>query len=256
MIDYIFEDFKSLKYEFVMPPSRGPMLTEKVTNVTGLYQEYSKGLDMLNKASMRPTDESHKALELLQSVLEGEVTREESAYFYKMTDSIDSDVIPLSSAAASIREIAPLQFLVQKTDVSKVSVLVEEPEAHLHPTKQRMMADIISCLAHCGTFLQITTHSDYFLHRFNEIYLYGFLKSKIEEQSRIEALAEKLGVCPEIDLQSVRINAYLLQKREDGSSYAELQNIDDGIPFESFFDALKSSVINQSLIEDLLTDAE
>lgn len=256
LIDYLFDDFKSLKNEFVMPPSRGPMLTEKITCVTGLYQEYSKGLDMLNKASMRTDDESHKAIELLHSILEGEVTRVESKYYYKMKESMESDPIPLSSAAASIREIAPLQFLVQKTDVSKVSVLIEEPEAHLHPSKQRMMADIICCLSHSGTFLQITTHSDYFLRRFNEIFLFSLIKSKQTNKKKIDTLSKKLLLCPEINISSGIIKAYLMQKREDGSSFAKLQGMDDGIPFESFLNALKDSVNNQDLIEDFLSDVD
>lgn len=84
--------------------------------------------------------------------------------------------MPVSAAAASIREIAPLQILAKKQDVSKCAILVEEPEAHLHPLKQRMMADIIGALSHNGAIMQITTHSDYFLRRLNELIMFAKAK--------------------------------------------------------------------------------
>ena len=58
---------------------------------------------------------------------------------------------------------------MERTDISKVAMLIEEPEAHLHPIKQRMIADIISFFVNAGTYMQITTHSDYFLRRLNEL---------------------------------------------------------------------------------------
>lgn len=85
--------------------------------------------------------------------------------------------MPVSAAAASIREIAPLQILAKKQDVSKCAILVEEPEAHLHPLKQRMMADIIGALSHNGAIMQITTHSDYFLRRLNELIMFAKAKN-------------------------------------------------------------------------------
>ena len=49
--------------------------------------------------------------------------------------------------------------------------LIENSEAHLHPMKQRMMADVIGSFFYAGAYMQITTHSDYFMHRFSELQL-------------------------------------------------------------------------------------
>ena len=252
LIDKIWGDWKALKHDFIMPPSRGPLLTERITPITGLFQEYYKGLEILNKATMRSSDESHAVLDRLHEILEGEVTREDSSYYYRMGEV----TLPISAAAASIREIAPIQFLAQKTDVSKAFVLVEEPEAHLHPLKQRLMADILCCLAKSGTFLQITTHSDYFLHRLNEILLYGKIKQTIKDQTKVDELSRCLNIQDDLCIDLSTIKAYILVARSDGSTYAELQTLDEGVPYSSFLDALKFNVINQELLEEVLNYAD
>ena len=84
-----------------------------------------------------------------------ELFKVEADKYYYRSNGKD---LPISAAASSIREIAPLALLVERYDVSTISILFEEPEAHLHPLKQRMMADIISALNNAGAYMQITTH--------------------------------------------------------------------------------------------------
>ena len=51
LINILFGNFKALKNTFVLPPSRGPLLTENIIPVTGLYKEYKNALDELNSAN-------------------------------------------------------------------------------------------------------------------------------------------------------------------------------------------------------------
>lgn len=252
MIDYIWEDWRALKFDFVMPPSRGPLLSEKVSPVSGLFQEYAKGFETLIKASMRSTDDSHVVLDKLRQILEGEVTKEDASFFYKTGDV----KMPITAAAASIRELAPIQFLVQKADVSKAFVLVEEPEAHLHPLKQRMMADILCCLAKSGTYLQITTHSDYFLHRFNEILQWSEAVKKNIETEKLRQLSEQIKVQDDFSIDSSIVKAYVMQKREDGSTYANQQTLEEGVSYQSFLEALKMNIYNKVLLDEVLSHVD
>lgn len=93
-------------------------------------------------------------------------------------------------------------------DLSKTALLIEEPEAHLHPLKQRMMADITSGMLHTGAFMQVTTHSDYYLRRINEL----ILLNRLSNREDFKAIAEKLGVLPELAIDTATVSAYLLER--------------------------------------------
>lgn len=187
MIDYIFGNYQMLDNTFVLPPSRGPILTEQIIPTTGMYSEFLNDMAGLNRIKPRPDTASETVLKLFRTILEGEVNKEETTYIYTTNDTS----MPVSAAAASIREIAPLQILAKKQDVSKCAILVEEPEAHLHPLKQRMMADIIGALSHNGAIMQITTHSDYFLRRLNELIMFAKAKKPRMIQISLESSLRK-----------------------------------------------------------------
>lgn len=187
MIDYIFGNYQMLDSTFVLPPSRGPILTEQIIPTTGMYLEFLNDMTGLNRIKPRPDTASEIVLKLFRTILEGEVNKEETTYIYTTNDAS----MPVSAAAASIREIAPLQILAKKQDVSRCAILVEEPEAHLHPLKQRMMADIIGALSHNGAIMQITTHSDYFLRRLNELIMFAKAKRLRMIQISLELFPRK-----------------------------------------------------------------
>lgn len=250
MVDYIFGDYQKLNSTFVLPPSRGPVLTEQFTPTTGMYTEFLTDMTELNRTKPRPDNASEVILSLFRNILEGEVNKEERNYVY----TTKGTAMPVSAAAASIREIAPLQILAKRKDVSKCAILVEEPEAHLHPLKQRMMADIIGALSHAGAIMQITTHSDYFLRRLNELIMYDRACSKAADRTKLEDLAHELNICPGISVEATSVGAYLLLRQPDGTSQAVEQNLSHGVPFAAFRDAIKENIKNQDILEEFLQD--
>lgn len=250
MIDYIFGNYQKLDSTFVLPPSRGPILTEQILPTTGMYIEFLNDMSGLNRIKPRPDAASETVLYLFRSILEGEVTKEETTYVYTTKDAS----MPVSAAAASIREIAPLQILAKKQDVSKCAILVEEPEAHLHPLKQRMMADIIGALSHNGAIMQITTHSDYFLRRLNELIMFAKAKKITDDADKLKVLSEKVKIVDAMSIDESLIGAYLLKKQADGTSVAVKQDLGNGIPFSAFREAITDNINNQDILEEFLQD--
>lgn len=250
MIDYILGDYQMLDNAFVLPPSRGPILTEQILPTTGMYSEFLKDMAGLNRIKPRPDTASDIVLRLFRAILEGEVNKEETIYIYTTNDTS----MPVSAAAASIREIAPLQILAKKHDVSKCAILVEEPEAHLHPLKQRMMADIIGALSHSGAILQITTHSDYFLRRLNELIMFAKAKKVADDPDKLKDLSKKVNIVEDMSIDESIIGAYLLQKQADGTSIAIKQDLSNGIPFAAFRDAILDNMNYQDILGDFLQD--
>lgn len=250
MIDYIFENHQMLDSTFVLPPSRGPILTEQILPTTGMYAEFLNDMAGLNRTQPRPDTASDTVLRLFRNILEGEVNKEETTYIY----TINNTSMPVSAAAASIREIAPLQILAKKRDVSKCAILVEEPEAHLHPLKQRMMADIIGALSHSGAIIQITTHSDYFLRRLNELIMFAKAMKAVDDTDKLKALSEQVNIVEDTSIDESIVGAYLLQKQDDGTSIAVKQDLSNGIPFAAFRKAILDNMNYQDILEDFLQD--
>lgn len=250
LIDYIFGNYQKLDSTFVLPPSRGPILTEQIIPTTGMYSEFLTDMAGLNRIKPRPDTASEIVLKLFRTILEGEVDKEETTYIYTTNDAS----MPVSAAAASIREIAPLQILAKKQDVSRCAILVEEPEAHLHPLKQRMMADIIGALSHNGAIMQITTHSDYFLRRLNELIMFAKAKKTTDDPDKLRTLSEKVNIVEDISIDESIIGAYLLRKQADNTSIAVKQDISNGIPFAAFRDAILDNMNYQDILGDYLQD--
>ena len=250
LIDYIFGNYQMLDSTFVLPPSRGPILTEQIIPTTGMYSEFLNDMAGLNRIKPRPDTASEIVLELFRTILEGEVDKEETTYIYTTNDAS----MPVSAAAASIREIAPLQILAKKQDVSRCAILVEEPEAHLHPLKQRMIADIIGALSHNGAIMQITTHSDYFLRRLNELIMFAKAKKTTDDPDKLRTLSEKVNIVEDMSIDESIIGAYLLRKQADNTSIAVKQDISNGIPFAAFRDAILDNMNYQDILGDYLQD--
>lgn len=250
MIDYIFGNYQMLDSTFVLPPSRGPILTEQIIPTTGMYSEFLNDMAGINRIKPRPDTASEIVLKLFRTILEGEVNKEETTYIYTTNDAS----MPVSAAAASIREIAPLQILAKKQDVSRCAILVEEPEAHLHPLKQRMMADIIGALSHNGAIMQITTHSDYFLRRLNELIMFAKAKKTTDDPDKLKTLSEKVNIVEDMSIDESIIGAYLLRKQADNTSIAVKQDISNGIPFAAFRDAILDNMNYQDILGDFLQD--
>ena len=123
LINILFGNFKALKNTFVLPPSRGPLLTENIIPVTGLYKEYKNALDELNSANNIQEESDDYLLSLINDILEGNVTVNDNKYIYYMNDG---GPLPISAAAASVKEIVPLELIAEKTNVANDAILIEE----------------------------------------------------------------------------------------------------------------------------------
>lgn len=251
LVQKIFGDFRSLSYNFILPPSRGAIMTEEVIARTGLFQEFMSMMSSLKTASPIEEKANGHLMEMLQSILDGKVYDDKSSgsYFYK---TYHADPMPISAAASSIKEIAPLALFVSKYNVSEASMLIEEPEAHLQALKQRRMADVLTALIANGCTLQITTHSDYLLRRINE--LIGLFNIKEKSDELFKKAAAEVNAPEYLLLNPADINAYLLRRRTDGSVEVVCENSKNGISYTSFHEALTQGLENDTKIQNYLEE--
>lgn len=248
LIKCIFDDHKGFRYNYILPPSRGAAMTENVKPETGLFQSFMDTLDEINTASPNQDNIDEHLLAQFKKILDGRVYKDKaSGLCYYETNGAN---MPISAAASSVKEIAPLSLFINRFDISYASILMEEPEAHLHPLKQRMMADILSLLVDNNACIQITTHSDYLLRRINE--LVNLYKISQLHKNDFDEACKDIGIESYLAIDYNKIGAYLLKRNSQGKVSVECQNTFDGIKFDSFYSALRENIDNRGKIDKWL----
>lgn len=240
LLNEIFGDYTYLRKTYLMPPSRGALieLNERPAFSSGMYEEFFDFKMDLN----RPLKETQKIdetlLQYLSEVNVGDVQQVEGRLMY-YTNNVE---MPVTAAASSIKELAPLTLLLKKFPVNGMSVLFEEPEAHLHPGRQVKVADLIGCAIHRDCHMQITTHSDYFIKRLNNLIMLYQIKNRNYEL--YETISNKWNIQETCLIDPQKVGAYLLVRDQDGSSRIVKQEItDEGIPFESFYQVIENDIL-------------
>jgi predicted ATPase len=143
--------------------------------------------------------------------------------------------IPLQRASSSVSEIAPL-ILYLKYIVEPGSVLIiEEPEAHLHPENQRILAKYLVRLINQGVNVLITTHSEYMLEQLNNF----ILLSNIDSDEIIERYGYEEG--DYISYKDIAVYEFQYDK-ETGTSKIKKAGLTkkDGVSQEEFTKILES----------------
>ena len=132
-----------------------------------------------------------------------------------------------------------------------MSFCFEEPEAHLHPKMQVALADLVSASLNLNIFFQITTHSDYFLQRLNQLIKLGILKKRNEGKFK--------DICKEWNLDELcyiddkNVKAYFFHRDDKGLvAIDEMPINEEGIPFKTFFEVANELQQREDEINDAL----
>lgn len=252
IINLLMGNYKNFQYNYILPPSRGAVLTEDVRPLSGLFQEFKTQLNNVYASQSDNYTPDDFLLKEFNTILDGDLKKNPDSNVYSYITH--GKTLNLSASASSIREMAPLFLFISKKNVSLSSIFIEEPEAHLHPLKQRMMGDVISLLLHSNACVQITTHSDYLLHRLDElIMLYKVYQSHLED--KLSHINIKIPSSLQLDFH--KVNAYLLKRDKDGNVKVELQNLNGhGDIFASFYEALRLNLDTGQQLINILDNSD
>lgn len=95
-------------------------------------------------------------------------------FFYQAQDLKDG--IRIDQSSSMVSELAPLVLFLRSSIKPGDTLIIEEPEAHLHPGAQADMAVILARLVRAGVKVIITTHSDWLLEEIGNLTLEGLLE--------------------------------------------------------------------------------
>ena len=125
--------------------------------------------------------------------------------------------IPVQHASSMVAELAPLYLWIERVLQPGDILIIDEPEAHLHPENQRRIARVLVRLVNGGVNVICATHSSLILHQ---------MSNHILASTRSEKKRAELGFADEDMLKLDDIGGYLFRLCEDGARIEPLE-IDD-----------------------------
>ena len=100
----------------------------------------------------------------------------------------------MSHSSAMISELTPLVLFLRGIVTPGDLLIIEEPEAHLHPGAQTKIAQTLARLVRAGVRILITTHSDWLLQQIGNLIREGELRKQGESTNESEDWLEKEDV--------------------------------------------------------------
>ncbi len=202
--------------DFEIPKLPGP-ITEFISNI----------IDIDNM----PGPFSDLAEQLEMDLLEGRITMQIST---KRASSPEIEYeregmkIPLHRTSSTVSEIAPfslyLKHIVRRGDL----LIIEEPEAHLHPENQAIFARYIIRMIRMGLNVLVTTHSVFLVEQLGQY----MLASRISPDIRINGLGYQKNDYLGFD----EVAPYVFTRIKDGGHKISPIEVytDEGISQEEF----------------------
>ena len=154
---------------------------------------------ILYRGSARSDDELNHIADTLESdVLAGQIITNPSPTGYPeflyRPQGTEQDM-RLTRSSSMVSELAPLVLFIRGLIRPGDTLIIEEPEAHLHPAAQTDMAKTIARLVRAGVRVLVTTHSDFMLQEIGNLMRVGMLKEKdaLKKETNDWLLPEEVG---------------------------------------------------------------
>ncbi len=119
------------------------------------------------------SDEMNGVAKILEDeVLRGEIVVKRPAGGYpefRYRPQNSEQTLRMSQSSSMVSELAPLVLFLRGIVQLGDTLIIEEPEAHLHPAAQTKIALILARLVRVGVRVIITTHSDWLLEQIGNL---------------------------------------------------------------------------------------
>jgi predicted ATPase len=184
--------------------------------ISGFGSEYEQ-----NKKLYKDILEQDNYLQrLINKVLKGSfLLTKENDEFIQLNNGIKIELSQLSSGQ---QEVLPAIIVLISALQEESFIIFEEPEAHLFPTDQKALIELIIYVAHkfTDTKVLITTHSPYILSSLNNlIQARNSLSVKNDKKTDISNIVKQ-----EIWIDFKDVNAYQLSQTEAPKEILDLEN--------------------------------
>lgn len=219
----------------------------QVPRLTGVVSDFISSLLTIQSDSVRRY--GAVADELQRDVLAGVVSiKADPSGYPEVSYARGTSEFPLHRASSMVSEVAPivlyLRYIVDDDDV----LIIEEPESHLHPKSQVLVARALAKVAADDVAVVVTTHSDYLLTEINNLVRRATLELRDHRETQ-HALS----------LESSDIAAYLFQPRRGvaGTLVTAIPvTPDEGVAEDAFADVAAALYEETARLESVLAESE
>ncbi|TLE13383.1 hypothetical protein LS72_010010 [Helicobacter apodemus] len=156
---------------------------------------------------------------------------------------LSKETIPLKEISHFVCSLCLLDYYIFNMVKIGETLIIDEPELHLHPKNQILMARLLVLLVNASVKVIITTHSDYIVRELSNCIMLDNLS-----EAQIQSL-KKQGYSKEYALPSKRVKAYLVENIKGKNTLREVKiTQEQGIFMETFDEPIDSQNENQGLI--------
>ena len=183
----ILASHRSLNLNLVSNASRSRSERELMVPNNRIVIDFLENLLLIHPQVLNPDQRVARLAEIIEnSLMGGEIKAIDSQYGPpEFVYSQGWGDIPFTRSSSMVNELAPIVLSLKHHLGIKRILVIEEPEAHLHPTAQQRFAAALALLVRSGFRVLITTHSHYMVEQ-----LSAFVNaSKLDETTRKRALS-------------------------------------------------------------------
>lgn len=203
---------------------------------TGAVADFIGGL--LTMDSDEETDMFEIATFLEHEIAKGQIYRRGTHLEYpEIYYEFHEQQFLMHQTSSMVSELAPLVLYLKHSVRSGDLLIIEEPESHLHPDNQRILAQAIAKMVRKGLKVMLTTHSDFFLSQLSNFVRLSELADERAKMNYEEAdflKAEEVG-CYLFEWDDVGVGSVIRELHVDA---------ENGIPEDEFY-AVSETLYNE-----------
>ena len=214
--------------------------TVETPMLSGVLADFLQQLIQLKPLTYRrPTSHSALSTHIEEAILGGSVQVESAQgvnyphFTYRPNGWNES--LPLKNASSMVSELAPVVLYLRDVVESGETLIIEEPESHLHPGMQVEFTRQLAALVKTDVRVIVTTHSEWVLEELANI----VRRSELPQSRRKEIPHGEIALRPD------QVGAWLFKpKRRPKGSVVEEIRLDDSGLFPSEFDEVARTLHN------------
>ena len=188
----IMQSHRVIASSLVERATRGGLTPLEVPTFSGIVADFMQQL-ILYEESEAPDGGITQLAETIESdVLAGQILMKPTPsgypeFLYRPREM--EEEVRLTRAASMVSELAPVVLFLRSSIRPGITLIIEEPEAHLHPGAQTDIALTLAGLVRAGVRVVVTTHSDWLLKEIANLIRIGDLKRKgVPQVKKMESI--------------------------------------------------------------------